>query len=174
MRDNLKNQLDLWRTTRQQKAVFLVINSPGGATVLGAEMHGDLRRAVSDGTISLTTYNEGETDSAAVSVFCAGTVRWAASNATFLLHLARFLPWDTDTQELAERGALDQIAHTAQMASILAAACSRDESAMSAILHEERRRSAEEALRMHLVHAIGTCQMPQDAVVFELRCRPRE
>jgi ATP-dependent protease ClpP protease subunit len=101
----------------------------------------------------LTTFNTDRTDSAAVSVFCAGEERIAALESAFLLHKAGFVHFKDDAEDdRAKREAWAKATGTESLARVLAKAGGGD---WMPILSQEKRWTAAEALKFGIVTRIG-------------------
>jgi ATP-dependent protease ClpP protease subunit len=156
----------------ERRSFVLCINSEGGSTMLGERMYDRLRKAISEERIRLTTFNTGKTDSAAVSVFCAGEERIAAPDSAFLLHRAGFIQIEGEPQEgMHERIAEAQRIGTESMARVLGKAIGGD---WMATLLQENRWTAAEALRLGIVTRIGTAPFGGAVENIELNRLSRE
>jgi len=158
----------LYSKNLAQFAHFDAFALAGGATRLGTEMYEELSKATAEGVIALTTYNLCRTDSAAISVFCAGTRRWSAEHGTFLLHMARFPFWESDTAEIKGKALSEEAGQTSMMAEVIAKTTGKSREIIVDMLCAELRRSTQEAKSIGLVHEIGPYQQEEGCKVIEL------
>jgi ATP-dependent protease ClpP protease subunit len=64
--------------------IFLIVNSPGGATGIGMGFYDTVRSLLKP---NLTTIGTGDVDSSGITIFLAGSKRYLTKNTTLLLHL---------------------------------------------------------------------------------------
>jgi ATP-dependent protease ClpP protease subunit len=171
IRDNLLDQLNLARRAARVTDLILLIDSPGGAIHLGVELYEELTRAIREQVIALTTYNLANTDSTALYLFGAGSRRWAAATGTFLLHNADFVSWESDTEEMRENGLLAAAEQTSRMAKALAQLTGQRQTVIADILRAAKRRDAQYAKDLGLVHEIGSIQQEEGCRIADITKR---
>jgi len=69
---------------KKLKEIYLFINSGGGVLEFGNSIYGFIKTFPAG--LSITTYNIGAVDSAAIPLFCIGKKRYALPDTRFLIH----------------------------------------------------------------------------------------
>lgn len=159
----LMNVIDQKLAEGFQKIVLL-ISTPGGSVFHGLSIHNYLVGI----PIEIETHNFGSVDSIGVVIFCAGTTRYSAPDARFLLHpVAAGINGQLEgekIQEILKGLKID----TENIAAAIAKATGKEEDDMIKALNARTTLSPEEAVEFRLVHAIKKELFPLGAHVISV------
>ncbi len=159
----LMNVIDQKLAEGFQKIVLL-ISTPGGSVFHGLSIHNYLVGI----PIEIETHNFGSVDSIGVVIFCAGTTRYSAPDARFLLHpVAAGINGQLEgekIQEILKGLKID----TENIAAAIAKATGKEEDEMIKALNARTTLSPEEAVEFRLVHAIKKELFPLGAHVISV------
>lgn len=159
----LMNVIDQKLAEGFQKIVLL-ISTPGGSVFHGLSIHNYLVGI----PIEIETHNFGSVDSIGVVIFCAGTTRYSAPDARFLLHpVAAGINGNLEgekIQEILKGLKID----TENIAATIAKATGKEEDEMIKAINVRTTLSPEEAVEFRLVHAIKKELFPLGAHVISV------
>ncbi|MBL0359077.1 MAG: ATP-dependent Clp protease proteolytic subunit [Chitinophagaceae bacterium] len=146
------------------KKIVLLISTPGGSVFHGLSIHNYLVGI----PVEIETHNFGSVDSIGVVIFCAGTKRYSAPDARFLLHpVAAGINGNLETEKVEEILKGLKI-DTENIAATIAKATGKREDEIIRAINERTTLSPKEALNFSLVHEIRKELFPEGAHVISV------
>ncbi len=161
--NSLMNVIDQ-KVAEGYEKIVLLISTPGGSVFHGLSIHNYLVGI----PVDIETHNFGSVDSIGVVIFCAGTVRYSAPDARFLLHpVAAGINGNLETEKIEEILKGLKI-DTENIAATIAKACNREEEDIIRYIQQRTTLSPEQALEFSLVHAIRKELFPAGSQVISI------
>ena len=165
---NIGQLLRTMYSASQNRAQLFVLGiaSPGGKTKLGMAGYWGL---LSTG-MNITTHNLGYVDSAAMSLFLAGSRRSAPRGSTFFIHPAMMRLGDSGVMHYGAK-ALTRMADELEkdnetLLDRLEERTNLKRRQAARYLHASKRFTAEEALKVGIIHSIEEFTLPANAEVI--------
>jgi len=146
------------------KKIVLLISTPGGSVFHGLSIHNYLVGI----PVEIETHNFGSVDSIGVVIFSAGTKRYSAPDARFLLHpVAAGINDNLETEKVEEILKGLKI-DTENIAATIAKATGKRIDEIIRSINERTTLSPKEALSFSLVHEIRKELFPEGAHVVSV------
>ena len=144
--------------------IVLLLSTPGGTVLHGLSLHNYLAGI----PVLVETHNFGSVDSIGVVIFSAGSRRYSAPDARFLMHPVSLQLNGTFEQDKLEEQLKGMRIDTENIAATIARATGRPEEDLLAAIRHRTTLSPEEAMDFGLVHEIRKELFPKGAELVSL------
>ncbi len=144
--------------------IVLLLSTPGGTVLHGLSLHNYLAGI----PVLVETHNFGSVDSIGVVIFSAGSHRYSAPDARFLMHPVSLQMNGTFELDKLEEQLKGMRIDTENIAATIARATGKQEEDLMGVIRRRTTLSPEEAMDFGLVHEIRKELFPRGAEVVSL------